>query len=657
MMADPLSTIGLGIGAASFILQIADECIKRYKYFSEAIHMPESYKYLRVRVQMEQQRFMSFAFEAGLLHKQGKLCATLQINHLLLRDVLVEINSLFQKYEEKNGQYANIVGQGNIPWHDKGEPQTSLMGLLSADSLGVVGTDGSYEDTRCFSLSRSFRKVGDRTATAARKLRTIFAEPKRLVWVSVDREGFETLVEKLKDLNSFLVGLLDASHAMRLERHVEMNYLELLQLRNDVKSLRALIEALDRDAIDFEKTVGPFLPEIAENSLLESAIIESKVDDYKKRQHVRKLATLKLRHIEIDQPQVPGTSSTLFKSTSMMLDISLLNISREFLHNRDQGRRSVASLNNCNVWVEWIKQSPHCLEEYSVVSLSEKRAVMITRLLCEEIPSNFRAPKCLGYTKISMRNGESSFGMVFENPSDLYPNSTLTTLHQLLTNRPKPPITTRISLCSTLADCLFSFHSVDWLHKGLKSDNILFFCEETNEPNLAKPYVTGYDLSRPSDILEMTAKPPFDPWSDIYRHPLAQFEEAKNHYRKSYDMYSLGVMLIEIALWKPIEDILGIQDLRKMKSKDLRVIAGYLLGVSERSGEATNILTPIEKAANECGDSYRDIVAMCLEATQVEKPAYTGESSNSIESRLRMMFREQVTDKLQLLKKVLSSST
>ncbi|KAI1210054.1 prion-inhibition and propagation-domain-containing protein [Annulohypoxylon truncatum] len=654
-MADPLSVLGLGVGAASFILQITDECIKRYKYFTEAVHMSESYRYLRVRVQIEQQRFLSFALEAGLLHQEGRICETLQVNHLLLKDVLIEINSLFQKYERKNGRYANIVGQRNISCNDKGEPQTNLMELLCANSIGSIGSNDPVEDKRRFSLSRSFRKVGDRTAIAARKLRTILIEPKRLVWVSVDKEAFETLVGNLKDLNSFLIGLLDTSHIRRLENDVEMNYLELLQLRNDVQSLRILIQALDRDAMGFEKTIGPIPVELSQNPLSESTIVESNVDYQERRQDIRKLARLKLRHMEIDQSPDPGTS-IFYKSMAMFLDISLFDFCAGVPLRYEQGRRSVASWDDRNVWVEWIEQSPHCLEEHPAVSLSEKRVSMLTRLLHEEIPPKFRAPRCLGYTKSSTRNGESSFGIVFESPSDIYPDSTLKTLHQLLTEGPKPPIATRISLCSTLADCLFSFHSVEWLHKGLKSNNILFFCDGKSNANISMPYITGYDLSRPTNVLEMTAKPPFDPWSDIYRHPHAQFGEAKNHYRKSYDMYSLGVMLIEIAIWSPIEDILAIKDLREMKSKDLRGIAGKLLGLPE-DGETTNgIRSPIEEAASECGNSYRDIVEICLEANEVEKPAYTGESSTSIKSRLRMMFREQVTEKLRLMKEVLSSS-
>jgi hypothetical protein len=36
-------------------------------------------------------------------------------------------------------------------------------------------------------------------------------------------------------------------------------------------------------------------------------------------------------------------------------------------------------------------------------------------------------------------------------------------------------------------------------------------------------------------------------------------------YRKSYDIYSLGIVMTEIALWKPIKDVVGLENLLKAK--------------------------------------------------------------------------------------------
>jgi hypothetical protein len=67
-MVDPLSALGAAVGITSLIIQISDECIKGLldpnlrsscsglvglKFYSEATNMPETYRYLRVRSQIE----------------------------------------------------------------------------------------------------------------------------------------------------------------------------------------------------------------------------------------------------------------------------------------------------------------------------------------------------------------------------------------------------------------------------------------------------------------------------------------------------------------------------------------------------------------------------------------------------------------------------
>ena len=47
---------------------------------------------------MEQQRFLNFGLEAGVLYTDGVLCETLRINRSLLLAVLAEIKTLFEHY-------------------------------------------------------------------------------------------------------------------------------------------------------------------------------------------------------------------------------------------------------------------------------------------------------------------------------------------------------------------------------------------------------------------------------------------------------------------------------------------------------------------------------------------------------------------------------
>ena len=144
--------------------------------------------------------------------------------------------------------------------------------------------------------------------------------------------------------------------------------------------------------------------------------------------------------------------------------------------------------------------------------------------------------------------------------------------YYLLTSKstePNPLLSTHIALCAVSARCFNSFHAVIWLHKALRTDNIIFF-SSPSPPNLSAPFVSGFELSRPSIIDQMTEKPGFDPSKDIYRYPNTQSGQTDDNYQNSYDFYSLGVVIIEIALWKRVEDIVGLKYLSKAKPCALR---------------------------------------------------------------------------------------
>lgn len=122
---------------------------------------------------------------------------------------------------------------------------------------------------------------------------------------------------------------------------------------------------------------------------------------------------------------------------------------------------------------------------------------------------------------------------------------------------------------------------------------------------------------------EWTEKPGFEPAKDIYRHPNAQSSQTDGSYRKSYDIYSLGVVMIEIALWKRIEDIVGLENLPKAKPSTLRGIQLRLLE-KPLTGNAADTESCLQQVASACSDSLRDVVERCLEMDAESKPEQSG---------------------------------
>ncbi|KAF7512121.1 hypothetical protein GJ744_002283 [Endocarpon pusillum] len=122
----------------------------------------------------------------------------------------------------------------------------------------------------------------------------------------------------------------------------------------------------------------------------------------------------------------------------------------------------------------------------------------IKKLVLLPQPANklpeFNAPQCLGYFFDNSADdddddgdddeadsgGGGRYGFVYDKPPKTPPEAAPVSLLELIQrsqreSAPPPSLTKRIALAHTLARSLMYFHSVNWLHKGLRSDNIIFF--------------------------------------------------------------------------------------------------------------------------------------------------------------------------------------
>ena len=269
----------------------------------------------------------------------------------------------------------------------------------------------------------------------------------------------------------------------------------------------------------------------------------------------------------------------------------------------------------------------------------------MTELLRAVKPDGFRTAPCLGYVRIVESDYQTRFGIVFEKLLTDSVQSDIITLRDLLGQNSKPSLNRRISLCAVIAHYIHSFHAVNWLHKALRPDNIIFF-SSSGPPDLRAPFVSGFELSRPSIIDQMTEKPAFDPSKDIYRHPNTQSGQTDGNYRKSYDIYSLGVVLIEIALWQRVEDIVGFHNLSEAKPRVLREIQSWLLGKSALPLNVAKTEPYLQQVVSACGDTFRNVIERCLEADAVEKPRYFGEQDPAVALRLQKVTEHDIVKKL-----------
>jgi hypothetical protein len=269
---------------------------------------------------------------------------------------------------------------------------------------------------------------------------------------------------------------------------------------------------------------------------------------------------------------------------------------------------------------------------------------LLTKLLNKQKPDGFRAPPCLGYVKLDSDHEESQFGLVFLKPAASASDS-LITLRDLLEQQQKPSLSARMSLCALLAKCLSSFHAVNWLHKGLRSSNVVFFATSNRCPDYSVALVSGFELSRPHNQKEMTERPVCRPEEDIYRHPQVQYSQSNGNFRKYHDIYSLAIVLIEIAVWNCVDKFLGYGDLAAMKPSELYKVKHSLLEDPAR----------IEQIRQNMGDEFVEVIKICFAADEVEGAIYDEESDGSIGARLQRVLDEDVLGRLKTMELALKA--
>jgi len=245
--------------------------------------------------------------------------------------------------------------------------------------------------------------------------------------------------------------------------------------------------------------------------------------------------------------------------------------SLRFIKQDEDGLRSTADYRpkggpSHDVFIEW---KPIMANLRGVKALTMARRVdNVARLLRREgKPAELRTTDCLGYCeKIDSNTNESFVGYVFTFPAPGGPWS----LHQVISLTESPPAkSSRLQLAYTLTKALSLLHLSSWLHKSVRSHNILFFAESIIKVDLEQcgPYLAGFDFSRADEIEAMTEIPDAVWEFDLYRHPDCQGlpiepitqsgDDAPNRtpFSKYFDIYSMGVVLLEIGLWRKIADI------------------------------------------------------------------------------------------------------
>lgn len=583
--------------------------------------MPESSSFLIVRLQMEKEKLLGWAILAKISDDNEQTASSsFKVNRHTVIDALREIQILLLDSSQLRRRYKLDLAPAPSDTHHVAGAQ------LTRESRLPLRDDYSALQKRALSFIEKTRKY-----------------PRRLQWAAFDKTHFEHLLSDLQGLNDNMMRFLDVYERNRHFQMQEATFMQILQVNNRMHDLFELM-----------------------HSLKEST--QASTDDGDKRRRAYEDRIIRMTRFKAVSIAIEigneGADSTVGSSLGPETDTPGSEIPLCQLRNLspDTEERPARSLATCTfggddeiqVWIEWRYYEELLVEDSdddnennhpSPPPFVAQRISRLARLLSDrEKPAEFLVPECIGYVQ---DEENSRFGFVFKSLSpasgtDGYHHRPITLLGLLSsTTTQKPSLTARVHIARMVATSIWYLHATNWLHKSLRSENIVFERGSATVTGVdlrnEKPFICGFDYSRPANIGEETERPVENLLHDMYRHPKVQFDvprEGRSGFNKLHDIYSLGVVLYEIAVWKPITKALGVDGAGAIKASMAKSVHSRLL--------AADSIALLESQA---GDAVASAVRLCLDGSLIDQrdDNMSGPDSNA---RLQLEFGEKVVSVL-----------
>ncbi|KAL5590167.1 hypothetical protein FOBRF1_013724 [Fusarium oxysporum] len=170
-----------------------------------------------------------------------------------------------------------------------------------------------------------------------------------------------------------------------------------------------------------------------------------------------------------------------------------------------------------------------------------------------------------------------------------YPITSMVNLEDLIKLDPLPDakvsLDQRLKLAHQLSEAVFYLHVAGFFHKNITPWSVVALQRDIhNEPGtslLDSMFLMGFDLIRGADVKttkegamredNMITESIWD--FEVFQHPDRLYGKESKTYRKQYDVYSLGVLFLEIGLWKPLSTVLPGLEAESPTTRTERLIA------------------------------------------------------------------------------------
>jgi hypothetical protein len=220
-------------------------------------------------------------------------------------------------------------------------------------------------------------------------------------------------------------------------------------------------------------------------------------------------------------------------------------------------------------------------------------------------PPTLRCLDLVAYTLTDGPQNRLDFCFLYRPPpfaNGAVPPLSLHTALSTLSERRRPTLAQRFRIAAILAESLLAFHATGWIHKAMCSANVLYFADaQTEAHDFGQPFVAGFEFARPNTVRDLSLEGYAGAAGfDAYCHPdlvasLSVDRRDRKRYQRCFDIYGLGVVLLEIGCWTSAEGI-------------LRSRAGI-----EGTNHEHLLATARESLPSRAGTRYKQAVCECLE--------------------------------------------
>lgn len=238
--------------------------------------------------------------------------------------------------------------------------------------------------------------------------------------------------------------------------------------------------------------------------------------------------------------------------------------------------------------------------------------------------ASLRVLDCLGWFHDAQ---DCRVGFVFvinENPVSLF---------TLIPQSPQkgilpPPLGLKFQLASMLTKCVHDIHAIGWQHKNISAHNIIFSPSLGAMTSTVAPYLTGFNHSRTDEEKAFTEGPTNSNRHVEYQCPeyRASGNRTMSRFSRIHDDYSLGLVLLMVALWKPFNRIASRKSTLSPVELRQYILDNY-----------------IPMLGGMVGNVYRDAVRACLTGDFGNR---CGEERDEVRKDVLALFQLKVVDPL-----------